>query len=107
MRKTLIIGIVLSMCAANAFAGNVIKGKQTFKENCVICHGMDGSGNTDAGKAIGAADLRSAAVQALTDQQIHDQVENGGKKMPAFGGMVSEAQIADLIAYIRTFGGTK
>lgn len=72
-----------------------------FKANCVLCHGADGSGNTPAGKAMKAKDLKSDEVQKQTDAQLTEVISKGRNKMPAFGSKFSPDQIKSLVAYIR------
>jgi cytochrome c6 len=76
-------------------------GASLFKANCVVCHGADGSG-TPTGKSLKAPDLRSDAVQKLTDAQIQAQIEDGKNNMPPFKGTLNAAQIKALVAYVHT-----
>jgi cytochrome c6 len=76
-----------------------------FKTKCSTCHAADGSGSTQMGKTLGAPDLRSEDIQKKTDAQLIDAVTNGvGKKMPAYKGKLTDAQIKDLVGYIRGLG---
>ena len=73
-----------------------------FKAKCSACHAADGSSNGPMGKTLGAKDLRSDEVQKQTDAQLNDSIANGmGKKMPAYKGKLTDAQIKDLVGYIR------
>lgn len=94
----LVVGLTLSLSAADAQ-----EGQKLFQEKCVQCHAKDGSGHTVTGKTLGAADLRSAAVQKKTDADFYQQISRGKGSMPAFGKALSDGQIKDLIAYIREF----
>ena len=82
-------------------------GEQTFKSNCVVCHGADGTGSP-TGKALKAPDLNSEAVQKMTAAQMEAQVSDGKNNMPPFKSTLSKEQIQDVVAYIRaTFGKKK
>jgi cytochrome c6 len=73
-----------------------------FKAKCSACHAPDGSGSGTMGKNLKTPDLRSDEAQKKTDAQLIDSITNGvGKKMPAFKGKLTDAQIKDLVAYIR------
>ena len=87
-----------------AQTGNAANGKTIFLEKCKKCHGEDGSGNTNFGKALRAADLRSPDVQKKTDADFYVQIDKGKKNMPPFGASLDKAQINDVIAYVREFG---
>ncbi|HKM89972.1 MAG TPA: cytochrome c [Candidatus Acidoferrales bacterium] len=68
-----------------------------YKSKCAMCHKADGSGN--AGMKV--PDFRSAAIQKETDAQLVEATANGKGKMPAQKGKLTEAQIKDLVKYIR------
>jgi cytochrome c6 len=74
---------------------------KTFKANCTLCHGEDGSANTPTGKALKARDLRSGEVQKQTDAELAAIIAKGRNKMPAFGSKFSPDMIKSLVAYIR------
>jgi mono/diheme cytochrome c family protein len=78
-----------------------------FKTNCVQCHSADGSGNTTAGQALHAKDLRSAEVQAKTDAALTEVIAKGKGKMPAFGAKIPADDITKLVAYIRDLAKNK
>jgi mono/diheme cytochrome c family protein len=72
-----------------------------FKANCVLCHAADGSGNTSAGKALKAKDLRSPEVQKQSDAVLVDTITKGKGKMPAFGNKINPDGVKSLVAYVR------
>jgi mono/diheme cytochrome c family protein len=79
-------------------------GLQTFKSNCVVCHGDDGTGSA-TGKALKAPDLHSADVQKMTAAQMIAQVNDGKNNMPPFKNTLSADQVKAVVAYVRaTFG---
>jgi mono/diheme cytochrome c family protein len=78
-------------------------GAGDFKAKCAMCHGADGTGSTPTGKALKVRDLGSADVQAQTDAQLTDIVNNGKGKMPAYKGKLTDDQIKELVAFIRSF----
>jgi mono/diheme cytochrome c family protein len=86
-------------CAQNA--------EGMFKAKCSSCHGADGKGNTGVGKTLGVHDLTSDAVQKETDAEMTDIVAKGKNKMPAYAKSLKEADIKDLVAYIRQLGKAK
>ena len=72
-----------------------------FKTNCVQCHSANGSGDTTAGKAFHAKDLRSAEVQKQTDEELAEVITKGKGKMPAFGAKIKPDEVKKLVAYLR------
>jgi mono/diheme cytochrome c family protein len=69
----------------------------TYKAKCAGCHGADGSKSM-----MGAKPLNGAEVQGMSDADLTAAITDGKGKMPAYKGKLSDAQIKDLVAYIRT-----
>jgi cytochrome c6 len=81
-------------------------GATTFKSNCVVCHGADGTGSP-TGKALKAPDLNSDVVQKTTAAQMEAQVSDGKNNMPPFKSTLSKDQIQGVVAYVRSAFGAK
>lgn len=102
-----IIGAIMLSCFA-LFTARGADPKTNWMNNCMQCHGPDGSANTSMGKALNAKDLTNAAIQSsFTDAEaaaaINDGVTKDGiTKMLAFGGKLSDDEIKALVAYVRT-----
>jgi mono/diheme cytochrome c family protein len=73
-------------------------GSDTFKAKCAMCHGADGSGKA----AMGTKSLGSADIQKMSDADLNAAITNGKGKMPAYKGKLTDAQIGDLVKFIRT-----
>jgi mono/diheme cytochrome c family protein len=89
---------------ATAQTGSAANGEKVFHDKCEKCHGKDGGGNTSFGKALKAADLRSADVQKKTDADFYLQIDKGKTNMPPFGATLDKTQINDVIAHVRELG---
>jgi mono/diheme cytochrome c family protein len=76
-------------------------GEQLFQANCVACHGDDGTAKTPVGASLGAHDLTSAAVSKRTDTELSQTITEGRNEMPSFAKKLSDAEIRDVIAYVR------
>ena len=101
----LLLGFVFANAKpATAQTGSAANGQKVFHEKCEKCHGKDGGGDTSSGKALRAADLRSADVQKKTDADFYTQIDKGKKNMPPFGASLDKTQINDVIAYVRELG---
>jgi cytochrome c6 len=79
-------------------------GATIFKTKCVLCHGADGSGNTPLGKQLQAANLGSKEVQKLSNAEMHKIVHDGRTNMPSFAEQLTDAEIDQVIRYVRHFG---
>ncbi len=69
----------------------------TYKAKCAMCHGADGSKSM-----MGAKPLNGADVQKMSDADLTEAITNGKGKMPAYKGKLTDAQIKDLVSYIKT-----
>ena len=76
-------------------------GEKVYKAKCASCHGADGGGATPAGKATKARDFCSDEVKNESDQDWSDIIVKGKNKMPAYDKKLSEAEVKDVVAYIR------
>jgi mono/diheme cytochrome c family protein len=72
-----------------------------------MCHGPDGGGDTPTGKAMKVRDLRSAEVQKQTDAELTAAITNGKNKMPAYKGKLDDAQIKQLVGFVRELAKKK
>jgi cytochrome c553 len=95
------LGAALSAAAADA--------KAIYDKNCAKCHGAEGKGDTKMGKKLGCKDYSDAKVQAeMKDEAATKAIKEGvndkdGKILmkPAEG--LSDGDVKDLVAYIRSF----
>jgi mono/diheme cytochrome c family protein len=57
----------------------VKEGMEHFADHCAVCHGNDGSGNTEMGRGLypRAPDMRLPATQSLSDAELFYIIENG------------------------------
>ena len=72
-----------------------------------MCHGADGSGNTSMGKTFKLRDLRSEAVQKMTDAQLFDVIAKGKGKMPAYENNLGHDRIHAVVGYLRELAKKK
>lgn len=80
---------------AGADADKIAKGRELFNNwSCGTCHALK---DADASGHVGPA---LDGNPNLTEAFITDRVTNGAGPMPAFGGQLSEEEIAEMAAYI-------
>ena len=87
-----VIALVLPSIATAQSAADL------YKTKCAMCHGADGSGKA----AMGTKPLGSADVQKMSDADLTGAITNGKGKMPAYKGKLTDAQISDMVKYVRT-----
>lgn len=98
---------------ATAFAekpGDAAKGKEIYGQYCAACHGAEGKGDGVAAQALDPKprDLSDAAfTSTITNDHMYKVIAEGGPAvglsplMAAWGGIISEQEIWDVIAFIR------
>jgi cytochrome c6 len=91
----MLLFVVAMVLVPTSFAA-ADEGKKIFETKCAVCHGADG-----AGKVKGTPDLRSAAIQSKSDAELEKFIAEGKGHGFAKKGL-TEAQIKDVVAHIRT-----
>jgi mono/diheme cytochrome c family protein len=80
-------------------------GAIVFKQNCEACHGPTGHGDGPAGAVLDPAPKNLAELQtAAADDYLFWRISTGkeGTAMVAWKGVLTEEQIWQVIAHIRT-----
>ena len=80
-------------------SADVTLGSEVFGDSCSVCHGSDGGGGV--GAALGGVSERLSVGDHLS------VVWNGRGSMPPFGGLLTDAEIAAVVAYQRSTFGTQ
>jgi len=96
------IVVLAAMVAFEVTASHAQDAAALYKGKCQVCHGADGTGDTTMGKKLGARDFHSPDVAKMTDAELFDITKKGKAKMPPYDGKLTDAQIKDLVKYIRT-----
>ncbi|MGD0732257.1 MAG: c-type cytochrome [Terracidiphilus sp.] len=92
--------LLTALIAGPAFAQ--APGADTYKAKCAMCHGADGLAATGMGKSMGIKSFKDPSQVKATDSALIASTTNGKGKMPAYKGKLTDAQITDVVAYIRT-----
>jgi cytochrome c553 len=108
--KKVIIAAVMAALVAGFYNVNAADAKTNYKKvGCAGCHGDDGKGQTKLGVKFGAKDYTDPKVQdAVKDEQMFKSIKEGLKKdgkviMAAIGDKLTDAEIKEIVAYIRAF----
>jgi mono/diheme cytochrome c family protein len=95
-----VLGVLSLSLAVPAIAQQ--GGEATYKAKCAMCHGADGTGNTPMGKNMKLRSFKSAEDMKATDAELFKQTKDGVGKMQGYAGKLTDAQINDVVTYIRT-----
>ena len=79
--------------------------KKTYGYDCAICHGSNGDGKGEIASSMKAPmrDFSDPAVQAQSDGTLFYIIQKGKGEMPAEGDRGKDADIWNLVSYVRTF----
>lgn len=87
----------------------VQQGQQIYLRSCALCHGTDGHGRTDLGRAMypPAMDLTSPHVQHWNDAELFWIIQNGVRLtgMPSWKSTLSETDTWKLVSFIHNLPG--
>jgi len=100
-----VLGLVQPTMGASS-KGNPEAGKKIYLESCQSCHGPTGKGDSDMAAYLTPkpANLAAKTTQTKTDAQLRKIILEGrpGTAMSSYDGAFDEAQLTDLLAYIRS-----
>lgn len=85
-------------------ANAISEGKALWGTNCKSCHGVKGLGDgTKAEKIdISCGDFSSKEFQSTSDGDMFYKTKIGRKPMPSYKEKLSDTEIWQLVAYMRT-----
>jgi mono/diheme cytochrome c family protein len=115
VRSLLIVALIggsMALATVPAQAANLAAAKKQYADKCAGCHGATGAGNGAAAAAISPKPTNftdCAAMAKVSDDRLFKATKEGGAAvglsamMPPQGSSLSDAQIKDMVAYIRSF----
>ncbi|MFZ0274063.1 MAG: cytochrome c [Acidobacteriaceae bacterium] len=98
--RTAAMILLAASIAAPAFAQSA--GADTYKSKCAMCHGPDGTAAVPMGKMYKIPSFKDPAVVKSSDAELAAITKDGKGKMPAYTGKLTDAQIKEVVSYIRT-----
>jgi len=92
------------------------QGRALYEAHCAVCHGAAGKGDGPGARVV-RQPMRDfsdpAAMQPVTDRFLFEIIKKGSSQfgrsnaMPAWGMKLSDADIHDVVAYIRSLARGK
>jgi len=79
-------------------ASDVFAGREIYLRDCTACHGESGEG-----KMPGLPNFKEGQTLFKTDAMLMDIIRDGKGIMPSFGGLLTDEDIRNVAAYLRTF----
>ena len=86
-----------------ALSAKAKRGAAIFQQNCVSCHNKQPDDSTPFGppNLHGIFSSKPMVTPPITPAQATETIKNGKAPMPAFGSILTEAQISDLLTYLK------
>jgi cytochrome c oxidase cbb3-type subunit III len=94
---------VLSLSHQKAPEDAVKRGSAVFAENCVLCHGENGTGNQEVGSKNLTDGIWLYGGDKATLVETITNARNGS--MPAWGARLDPTTIKMLAVYVHSLGG--
>ncbi len=113
-RMFAVIAIGVAVCAMPAYAQDGGGAALRYKIYCARCHGVNGNGNGPSAKdiknGIKPKDFADCSgMNKVSNDTMFKVIKNGGTaaglsdQMPPWHAILTDAQISELVPYIRTF----
>ena len=83
--------------SSGAFAADMFNGKKLYAQHCAQCHGENGTSVTP-----NTPEFRRGEGLMQSDADLLRHIQRGKRIMPAFRGLLSDQEILDIIAHLRT-----
>jgi mono/diheme cytochrome c family protein len=99
-----VVVLIAGVCGSAVAAGDAKAGKVVYTRACQKCHGLDGAGMPAIAKALKVEmkALGSEEAQKLTDEEMTKIIKEGKGKMVKISAL-TDKDVADVVAYVRTF----
>ncbi len=89
--SSVVVFILLYACTSNSSPKQEASGKELFRQNCVICHGIQGDLMTNGAKNLSLSEM------ALDERIL--VITNGRNVMTGFGSKLSTDEIQKVARY--------
>jgi len=99
LKSMALAGALVFGSAGAAFAGDIGNGENIFNANCAACH-AGGQNVIQNEKTLYKDALTQYLDGGMKESSVVYQVTNGKNAMPAFGGRLSDDEIADVASYV-------
>lgn len=92
---------------AEPATGPAARGKDLYEGHCAVCHGADGHADTPLGRVLKPAPRNFSDPTEMTRLSYDDiflAIRDGkpGSAMSAWGSILAETEIADVVDYVRS-----
>lgn len=97
-----LVVLAATVCLAGSVGFAQSAGEATYKAKCQMCHGVNGAADTPTAKMMKVKPVSDPDMKKLSADDMIKSTTDGKGKMPAFKGKLTDAQISEVVTYIRT-----
>ena len=95
--RALAVSSVLAGITPSAIAADVFSGREVYEMHCEACHGADGRSIEP-----GVPDFSNGDAMFQPDSDLYSKIRSGTNTMPAYRGILTDAEVRNVIAYLRS-----
>ncbi len=92
------VSFLLMFWTSFSYAADPNKGAQVYATHCITCHGPSGTGVMP-----NAPNFTKSEGLLSSDRDLLSSIKSGKAAMPSYRGVLSDQDILNVIAYLRTF----
>lgn len=96
-KTRLIVALGMLFVSGLSHAADTNKGAQLYTTHCAACHGISGES-----VMIGAPNFSQREGMMNSDATLLISIQSGKAAMPAYRGVLSDQDILNVIAFLRT-----
>ena len=93
----LLVAVLLSSMFALAHGSDIFNGREVYDMHCQTCHGVDGQAMEP-----GVPDFSRGESLYVPDVDLVRALRDGDGHLPSYRGMLTDEELRDVVAYIRT-----
>jgi mono/diheme cytochrome c family protein len=95
LRVACVLPLLIGTAAVQA--ADIFKGREVYELHCQSCHGVDGRSIEP-----GTPDFSRGESLFAPDSELVRELREGGGMKPAYRGMLTDEELRDVVAYVRT-----
>lgn len=96
--QTFLTLLLLVVSTGVVQAGDPMKGRALYEARCSGCHGLEGLPQVAA-----IPNFKMGQGLMKSDQELLAFIKKGKGVMPGFKGILTDTEIRDILAHVRTF----
>jgi len=103
MNRLVVLASALALfVAAPLAAQSAEEGQELFDSKCSVCHNADSQDKKIGPGLAGVSEGKLPSGKDTTEENLMENLNQGGNGMPAFENLLTDEEKASLVAYVMT-----